>query len=530
MISGVIWKKYYNNLGQDAGYFIYLPIFSKKGPILSTSRKFETIQLIMSSPKKKKNTGGIVLIKKANNLIEARYRFDVWETRVFLSILGQIKKDDEDLHPYRIKFADIKRNFQLKSNQSYAFLRDATQSLMDKRINVTYRDADGVERERTYNIIRYVDVLKEGQEGLKDISAKEYVDIQIAHELKPLLLQLQRNFTAYDLRNTINLGASATRFYELLKQYEQFGVRKFEISDIRSMMELEHEYSKIADFFRYFVEPALKDITDHSDLSITNVEKIKEGRNIVAFKVIFRKKTDEELAIIRGELGGHQPMLFTENEMAGQGISDTRPLTIGDLPADLAPAFTALGDWAEKLDDFWGVNKTIFYKAAEGKTEGDIIKAFDFTKARIKDGGVTNPAGMFLTALENGYKNIEQHRAEKRETQAQRTARITELKQEVETLKDAYAAAVNNIIRQMVDSDPTVREKAIESVRAAHRLQGDFDIDHKTLDDFRNDPHLRNDVKSEIIRANPDAFATAQQKYVGSMQQIRATLKELQAT
>ena len=39
---------------------------------------------------------GIVVIKKSNQLIEARYKFDVWETRIFLSVLSNIKRDDED--------------------------------------------------------------------------------------------------------------------------------------------------------------------------------------------------------------------------------------------------------------------------------------------------------------------------------------------------------------------------------------------------------------------------------------------------
>ena len=37
----------------------------------------------------KNNDKAIVLIKKSNNLVESRYKFDIWETRFFLSILAQ---------------------------------------------------------------------------------------------------------------------------------------------------------------------------------------------------------------------------------------------------------------------------------------------------------------------------------------------------------------------------------------------------------------------------------------------------------
>ena len=159
--------------------------------------------------KKNKSNQGIKIIKKANTLIEARYRFDVWETRMFLSMLSCIRMEDEDFHTYRIWFKEVIKVFGLKSHQSYDLLRDATKSLMKKTFNVNYTDKDFV-REKAYHIIRTTDYLKEGQTG-KNIEAQEYIDITIDPEMKPLLLQLKNNFTAYDLRNVYKLGAQPVR-------------------------------------------------------------------------------------------------------------------------------------------------------------------------------------------------------------------------------------------------------------------------------------------------------------------------------
>ncbi len=63
---------------------------------------------------------GIVVIKKSNQLIEARYKFDVWETRIFLSVLSNIRRDDEDFKVYRIWYREVIKSFGLKSGQSYA--------------------------------------------------------------------------------------------------------------------------------------------------------------------------------------------------------------------------------------------------------------------------------------------------------------------------------------------------------------------------------------------------------------------------
>ena len=35
--------------------------------------------------RKTKRNPGIVIIKKSNQLIESRYKFDIWQTRIFLT-------------------------------------------------------------------------------------------------------------------------------------------------------------------------------------------------------------------------------------------------------------------------------------------------------------------------------------------------------------------------------------------------------------------------------------------------------------
>ena len=151
--------------------------------------------------KKKKTNKGIVLIKKSNNLIESRYKFDIWETRFFLSVLSQIRRDDEDFHSYRIWYRDVIKTFGLKSGDSYALLRTAAQSLMGKSFFVSY-EKEGATREQQYHILRKIDYLQEGQRQTQE--NQEYIDVTVEQEMRPFLLELQKNFTTYDLQNIIN--------------------------------------------------------------------------------------------------------------------------------------------------------------------------------------------------------------------------------------------------------------------------------------------------------------------------------------
>jgi len=55
----------------------------------------------------------VKLIKKSNDLVEGRYRFDIWETRVFTKMLTLIRMDDEDFKEYRIYLKDVVHDFGL---------------------------------------------------------------------------------------------------------------------------------------------------------------------------------------------------------------------------------------------------------------------------------------------------------------------------------------------------------------------------------------------------------------------------------
>ena len=242
----------------------------------------------------KKVSKGIVLIKKSNNLVESKYKFDIWETRFFLSVLAQIRREDTDLAVYRIWYKDIVKVFGLKSGDSYAFLREAAKLLMNKSVQINYEE-NGVKRTKELHLINKIDYLSEVQNGVKNISNHEYIDVTVEQEMRPFLLQLSKNFTAYDLRNVTKLSVYSIRLYELLKQYEPIGVRTMSVEEMKSMFQVEEQYKLYSDFYRWIIKPSEIEINKHTDLLIWEIEKLKEGRKIVSLRFKFRAKTEQEL-------------------------------------------------------------------------------------------------------------------------------------------------------------------------------------------------------------------------------------------
>lgn len=444
--------------------------------------------------RRKKNNKGIVLIKKANNLIESRYKFDIWETRFFLSVLGQIRREDQEFEVYRIWYKDVIKAFGLKSGDSYRFLREAAQSLMGKSFFVSYETEEGVKREKQYHILREIDYLQAGQEGkasAKAIENHEYIDVTVEQKMRPLLLQLQKNFTAYDLRNIVKLGVYPVRVYELLKQYESIGKRKLLVSDMKKMFEVGERYKLFGDFFRWVIKPSVKEINKYTDLTITEVEKVKAGRRVEALNFVFRAKNEMELKRV------HNAASTSQLEI---GFDEVIPKTPKETEKDrLFNAFH--GDVVQRF----GVTPSVFLGLLDEFNEGQITQAIRVTnRAKYNKQISSSVAGFFVYALKNGYTDDKEEILKKQEKEL--------FKKKMQALREEKSIALNERIKVVTAEQVDITARAIEILREEPTS---IIIDEKEeelgrpleLEDYRQDRILRELVKGKIIDLTKDQFA-----------------------
>jgi plasmid replication initiation protein len=448
----------------------------------------------------------ITLIKKSNDLIEARYMFDIWETRFFLSVLSQIHRDDTEFKVYRIKYKDVIKTFDLKSNSSYDYLRQAAKNIMDRKVAISY-EVGGVTRETLYHIIRKVDYMKEGEEG-KGGENHEYIDVSVESEMKPLLLQLQKNFTAYDLRNVVRLGVYPIRIYELLKQYENIGKRTLTIEQLKKMFELTHEYPRFSNFYQKIVKPAIQEINDYTDLKVTDVVRVKEERNVVGLQFFFERKNAEEIEAAHGtEAATININLFSAMEESNVEESDFTEIedivieNIEEKPIESEAVkekdrlFLA---YQQSVVANFGVTPTVFLHALDDKNEADIEKAIRVTEQAIKEGNVKNLAGFFMEALRQNFTNPKE---EKNKLRGKTKHRVGELRAEIEALSEERERLINDKIRSLTASQPNLTQEMIERIEANPYLriflEGKKNKIGRTLsiEDYRQDIELRTLVK-----------------------------------
>jgi plasmid replication initiation protein len=456
----------------------------------------------MATLKKKKATqskkGKIVsLVRKSNNLIEARYNFDVWEMRLFLVLISNIRRDDTDFGFYRIHYRDVAKTFGLNMKRGYSEIREAAKSLLDKKFYVD-SVVDGFQRQNIYHIIRKINILKEGQDGKAGVENQEYLDVQIEDEMKPLLLQLQKSFTTYSFENIINLGLYSIRIYELLKQYETIGKRVLKFEEMKKMFELEDKYPLFANFYAKVVAPSIKEINLHTDLLVTDVEHIKEGRRTTALRFFFR--VQKRLREPEPEPVVEQAVIdFTEQAEILETITHTEPVNDARFSA-LYP----------KVVEALGVTPSVFIELIKNYTDEQFTQAIRVTnRAKIEGLIKTNPSGFFVQALKNGYTDQKEERmkkAQKEEEQKRLSGQITAL--ELEKDRRIYER-----LKALTASDDSLTLKAIEKVKNTEGGLSIIDKEELRLDrsleveDFRQIKELRFMVIETLISDNLEKFS-----------------------
>ena len=225
------------------------------------------------------------LVSKSNDLIEAKYRLSVQEQRLLAIMISDIKPDDKDFKKYQYKISDILEWINIEDKGYYKKLREITRKLLSRTITINQD-----------NVLFQTNWLA----GAKYYFKEGTIELSFHPDLKPYLLQLQKCFTQYALRNILELKSKyAFRLYELLKQYQAIGKRKFSVRELRDLLGVEQGELKLwIDFKRRVLEIAKREINSKTDLKIDYQTK-KIGRKIeyIIFSIQAQahdKKTDDE--------------------------------------------------------------------------------------------------------------------------------------------------------------------------------------------------------------------------------------------
>ena len=229
------------------------------------------------------------LVVKDNALMNASYNLDLVEQRLILLAIVEARESGKGINandPLTVHAESYINQFGVHRNTAYQALKDACDNLFARQFS--YQEIN--ERGNTENVrsrwvseVRYVD-------------AEATVKLIFAPVVIPLITRLEERFTQYEMKQISELSTGyAIRLYELLICWRTTGKTPIiELSEFRQKTGvLENKYTAMCDLKKRVLEPALKQINEHTDITAT-YEQHKKGRVITGFSFKFKQKKKTE--------------------------------------------------------------------------------------------------------------------------------------------------------------------------------------------------------------------------------------------
>ena len=232
------------------------------------------------------------LIVKDNALITASHKLGEIEQRLILLAILKAREYCDSVEQLKGKELIIHANdyiqqFGVDKDAGYKSLKKAVLGLFEAKWGYKFINNKG-NAEVVYE--RFT-------QSAKYIENEATVKFMFADAIIPLLVELEKRFTTYEIEQVAQLSSSyAMRLYEFFMQHldKKTGKGWLDISldDLRFRFGLlPAEYKRMFDFKKYVLDCSIDDLNKNTDLIATYTQR-KQGRVIVGFRFEFERKTN----------------------------------------------------------------------------------------------------------------------------------------------------------------------------------------------------------------------------------------------
>jgi plasmid replication initiation protein/NACalpha-BTF3-like transcription factor len=435
----------------------------------------------------------VKLIRKANDLVEARYKFNIWEMRIFTKMLTMIRRDDEDFKEYRIYIKDMIQEFDLSKGTAYQYLKEGAERLMNKIIRVVRQTDEGMKEFKTPIIA--------GLDSFLNPNEARYIDISFHPKMKPYLLQLKSQFLTYDVRNILLLpSVYSVRIYELLKQYEKIGYRVFEIDELKDILGVSDRYQLYGHFKKRVIEKAQEDLEQHCDICFT-FEETKHGRKVAKIRFLIVPNRPKQ---------------------------EYKPSEYEDDQPEVAPAPQPVDLLYERVKG-WQVSRANLESWVNTYGMDQVSEAISITQSGMQAGNIKAPAAYLYKLVQQpgladqqqqSREAVQERKRKTQESEAQKKA----LQEQLHLLQSAQYNNEMEIIRGLFEDDGDLKFAVMEQV--ALSPLSNFNPALPLEENYDRNPVFRSAVNLEIKRRFPQEFELLDQTYQLKIGQLRRRISE----
>lgn len=494
-----------------------------------------------------KNSEMVVL---RNPVARAKFGLSLVQTKFLFEVLAYFKDYPEQ------RFARFYlRDYLVKLGVSSHNFKEYVRQMEDMR----RRDIN-IPRSGDTNKLHFIGVsLFSSAEYMLDENGDGYVEIEVSDKLKPYFLEITKGeFFYYHILNTRVLRSTySIKLYLLLKSYRRFGKLEIGLQELREVLEIApDEYLLYKNFKARVLETARLEMEEKNDICF-EYEDVRRNRKSPIEKIVFRiydnpnakeilekakamfaksestlfDKDIVELSPIKTTAKKAKktpnPELFdyeiTDNELVNEAHEETlKPKTsVSEHEAEVLTLFRNFDKEANNEDiltflqsfEMEKVLEVLLYaqeQTSKGKTE------------------IKNIYPYIVSGVRSGYgKGLLQKRQVKKAKEkavVQQKAELEKVKADLEESVEAYEKAKNDKIRELTSADPSVTDRAVETVKATFSNINP-DVATMTLDDFRLSPMYREFVKKEIYEAYKDKFELIDRLFLPEIERLKQILK-----
>ena len=232
------------------------------------------------------------LVVKDNALIEASHKLSEVEQRLILLAILKAREFCNSIEELKdkelvIHASDYIQAFGVDRDAGYKSLKKAVLGLFEAKWGYRFINSKGnveVRYERFTQSAVYVE-------------NEATVKFMFANAIIPMLVELERNFTSYEIEQVANLQSRyAMRLYECLIRFKASKTLTINLDDLRFRFGLlDNEYKAMGDFKRFVLDLAVKQINSNTDITV-KYDQHKQGRAITGFTFKFKQKAKVKIA------------------------------------------------------------------------------------------------------------------------------------------------------------------------------------------------------------------------------------------
>jgi plasmid replication initiation protein len=200
---------------------------------------------------------GYLIVKRNDMIQKSRHQLNLQEQKILLFMISKIKPHENDFTEQVFSISEFCAvcGMDGDSGKNYSDIKKALQAIRNRSIWVTLDDGS----EETLAWIDKVRIQK--RSGL--------IHLRLDDMLKPYLLEIQENFTRYELLYTLAMRSQySVRLYELLKSYQYKKYVVFDIDELKRLLFAE-KYQINNDFKKRVLDIAVREINALTDISVT---------------------------------------------------------------------------------------------------------------------------------------------------------------------------------------------------------------------------------------------------------------------